>query len=61
MFDALSLAKKIYDLGSANAGLLTALVNTVRGHDAATQRAALDAALAAAEQEAARRMFARKA
>lgn len=54
MFAALALARDILSLGSAAAPLISGLVRLVRGASPETQRRALDAAYAAAEESLAR-------
>ena len=56
MLAALKLAKDILSLGNAASSLISGLVRLVRGESPETQRRALDAAYAAAEEELARRV-----
>ena len=56
IIEAMKLARQIADIGDDAAPLLVGLVNKVRGEDPKTQRIALDAAFAAAEQAVVRRI-----
>lgn len=60
MLAAIALARQILALGPEAIELLRALVSLIRGHAATTQREAMDAALAAAEDEVARRITGRR-
>lgn len=60
MLAALKLANQILSLAPEAIALLKGIINQVRGVDARTQRAILDKAFAAAEEEAARRIAGRQ-
>ena len=56
MTQAIALAWQLLQLGQAAGAIIPGIVRAVQGHDARAQRAILDAALAAAENEQLRQM-----
>lgn len=59
MTQALALAWQLVQLGPAVISIVQSIVKAVQGHDPRAQRAILDAALAAAEDEQLRQMMKR--